>query len=241
MSETPRIPPLRIPPLLSTLWTQEAQDLATLHSAGWLLGSTRWSAQHAARAWEYDRAIKALDEQSRESGMRVGLVLDVGGAGSPFAWIVANRCALPVQIVDPEFNGLGLGNLTGTIKRRPLELQGKADFVSCISVLEHVEDEDSFIRDLAFLLAPGGVLFLTVDYDPTDAPNDSYVHHGMRKRIYNFERFYLESGVAGKLRMLGLKEFGGTQIPLHADATTPPPTIPGLGYTFASLCMRKEP
>jgi SAM-dependent methyltransferase len=139
-----------------------------------------------------------------------------------------------MQIVDPEFNGLGLGNLTGTTKRRPLELLGKADFVACISVLEHVEDEDAFLCDLNFLLASGGVLFLTVDYDPTGAPEDKFQFHWMRKRIYNQQSL---DSLWAKLDRLGLRKFGEVDYTPAPDQAN---NIPGLGYSFASICMRKE-
>lgn len=236
--------------LFSCLWSQEAQDTAEeLLQAGRITtGGKHHSPQHRARVLEYERAMRALMHAVTETQNFAPLILDVGGAGSPWTWLVAAHTRLPVQIIDPEFNGLGVGAPTTELENPDIytvrqfghnPLEGKADFIACISVLEHIQDEQAFLVDLVKLLAPGGVLFLTVDYDPTNAEKDEFQFHWMRKRIYNARSFYLNSNpdsVKMRLMDLGLDPFGETDLgPLPLESTT----IPGLGYTFASLCMRK--
>lgn len=240
--------------VLNSTWSQEEQDKCSAKKLVQFIaaeGCKRWTAQHPARAWEYRLAMFAITELIQAAGQKElppdFLLLDVGGAGSPLAWIVADYIGIPMQIIDPEFNGLGVGlpSLTTLGCTYPLPLVGRADFISCISVIEHVEDEDTFLRHMVNLLAPGGVLFLTTDYDPSNSPEDTFMYHWMRKRIYNIDSLYLgDNSVKTRLYNLGLSLFGEYSVDQHAhhggDLLPPPETIPGLGYSFASLCMRKE-
>lgn len=215
---------------LNATWSGQAQAVFSEQYKNYLQGGQHWAPQHPARAWEYGLALKALGEVNVQGSNL--LALDVGGAGSPLAWLVAEQSGIPMQIIDPEFNGMTLSKAYET------PLLGKADFIACISVIEHVEQEDVFLTDLVNLLAPGGVLFLTTDYDPTSAPEDTFMFHWMRKRIYRYDTLYSltphNQSVKYRLCNLGMKIFG-----MSADAPNSE-TIPGLGYSFASLCMRKD-
>lgn len=224
--------------ILSKLWSPDDGRSNYRSLAGhWIDARGPWSPQHPERAWEYGLVLKVMEARPRPC-----LALDVGGAGSPLPWIVTALMHQPMQIIDPEFNGLGLGEHARAGYTNKLD--GKADFVSCISVLEHIENEQEFLVELAALLAPGGVLFLTVDYDPSGAEKDEFQFHWMRKRIYNPRTLYgigssesddPEPSVVTKLECRGLKVFGEVKL----SALSSPETIPGLGYTFASLCMQK--
>lgn len=209
------------------LGRNRAQQLSRI-----VAGGRHHRAQHRARVWEYDLALRAGAMTSNDQLVMYSemLWLDVGGAGSPLAWLVADIAHTPVQIIDPEFNGLGIGvdDKANNVRL----LAGKADFISCISVLEHVEDEPAFLQDLTALLAPGGVLLLTTDYVDEAPAGDTFHFHWMRKRIYTRSTFYGVNGVFGTLASHGLKVFGELD-------TTPGDPIEGLGYSFASLCMQR--
>ena len=229
--------------VLSGCWSAEAQRIAALdlvpYTSWYAEGHPHaedhphWRKQHPARTWEYAQVLRVMiDLPARQR-----LMLDVGGAGSPLPWIVASRRGQPVQIIDPEFNGLTVGSEDPDHNPGMNGLRGRADFISCISVIEHVEGEEAFLRDLVELLAPGGVLLLTTDY-VEDAPDgDVFQFHWMRKRIYTraswFGSIANKHSVYGRLVDLGCSTFGACDSTYHGP-------IPDLGYSFASLCVRKD-
>ncbi len=74
---------------------------------------------------------------------------------------VASPHALGYRVdeIDPQLNGLDLEAFYCK------STAGNAyDVVICISVLEHVENDEIFVRQAADLLAPGGTAVFTVDY-----------------------------------------------------------------------------
>lgn len=192
------------------------------------LVETFWSRFHAQasehRKWEYMIALKALQEQSIDTPL-IHLV-DVGGAGSCFSAVCKESFGVEPVVVDPSVHmGCTLHEY----------LQGAprlASAVTCLSVLEHVEDEAQMLYDLAQLVMPGGLLVLTMDCAPTMAEHgvDTYHFHWMRKRIYN------------RPRLLTLIDY------MRAGylTTTAPPDYPYKAephvydYTFASLVLRKS-
>lgn len=130
--------------------------------------------QHDHRKWEYALALRAFDQWGGRGSTRC---VDVGGAGSPF-WRM-----LPVdnvRVIDPH-TGMDLASyLASGPSLTPA--------VFCLSVLEHVEDLDQFLYHLSCLVAPGGLLVLTMDCCDCvlhDAVNpDQHHFHWMRRRIF---------------------------------------------------------
>lgn len=131
--------------------------------------------QHGIRKWEYAMAIAALDRwlEGRQGAGTSGSVIDVGGHGSPF-WKMIGDSTI---IVDPRE---GTGTLAEYLAGAPRLSQA----VFCLSVLEHVDDLRQFCYHLSCLVAPGGLLFLTFDYQPGEEP-DEKMFHWDRKRIFN--------------------------------------------------------
>ena len=192
--------------------------------------------QHPMRRWEYAMALRALEEAPN----CVGTVVDIGGAGSPFYRMVEER-ACEVVIVDPAFpadlptsRSRWRSNLFSYLTCNP----PLADVVTCLSVLEHVDDLDRFLYHLSCLVAPGGLLFLTVDccacpchdadMEVAGTP-DQHHFHWMRKRM--FGRWDLEHLAETLLdyqfSWLGARDF--------ADR---PPSV--YDYGFASLALVKR-
>ena len=181
--------------------------------------------QHPMRRWEYALALRAHDTWAQAARIG-GPVYDVGGHGSPFYRMLD---PYQVQVIDPrELHGADLaGFLAGSPRL------GAAVF--CLSVLEHVDDLDAFLYHLSCLVAPGGLLFLTVDYAPgvetPGAVSDRYHFHWMRKRI--FSRWLLEAWTLNPLERAGFSLFGGIDLsPLRTPAV--------YDYTFASLALQKR-
>lgn len=78
-----------------------------------------------------------------------------------------------VEEVDPLVNGLDLAGFYASNQG----VLASFDMVVCISVLEHVEDDETFMRMVADLLAPDGVAVFTVDF------SNLYPEHGRKPSV----------------------------------------------------------
>lgn len=192
---------------------------------------TKDSSQSEHRRWEYGLALRALDTWEQE-GNRVSRVVDVGGAGSPFWRMVGGG---NVHVVDPE---------TNRTLARQLEIDPyMAQAVFCLSVLEHVEDLDQFLYHLSCLVAPGGLLFLTMDCCGCEGKlyhtpeNDPHHFNGMRNRIFTPGLLHTVAWTLEDLHFTPLDQlrdgFERYAPRLYGGATDP-------GYSFASLALVKR-
>lgn len=197
--------------------------------------------QHPMRRWEYAMALHAfnawleLDDDHRtiEDRAQGTRIYDVGGAGSPFFRMVGSDRTF---VIDPAEAG---GQTLAAYLRGKATL---AQAVFCLSVLEHVEDLDQFLYHLSCLVAPGGLLFLTMDCRetgdadagwPPDFPPDDRHFHWMRRRI--FTPRIVESLLPFHLADLGFDMFGRyEQDKYHGHQ------LYG-SYSFASLALRRRP
>lgn len=182
--------------------------------------------QHKSRRWEYAMALHALDRWCDLSPAQTRRLVDVGGAGSGFTKMAhASSASWLCSQVDPTVN---CDLETYLTSRPPL-----ADAVTCISVIEHVKDLHRFVYHLSCLVAPGGLLFLTMDScdDQTiGEPTDVYHWHWMRERIFNA---YMRGGLSAELAHLQCFPLGGFSDEWHGP-------IENWGYAPASLCLRKR-
>jgi len=182
--------------------------------------------QHEARRWEYAMALHAVrrwkEADPKRGSSRVGAV-DVGGAGSNLNAMLTRVMGAPATIVDPNVN-------------IPVEeLDGSIDFssyvVTCISVLEHVEDEWGFLTAVDRLVRPGGLLFLTMDcWDGGIGDKDTAHFFWMRHHIYNTITWMelAERFVNNGYEFFGEHDFSYNGAQLFAS------------YSFASLSLRKK-
>lgn len=183
------------------------------------------SPQSEHRRWEYALALRAFATWDRSAAR--ARVVDVGGAGSPFWRMIGGG---NVYVIDPAENVSLAAHLANNA---PL-----ADAVFCLSVLEHVEDLDQFLYHLSCLVAPGGLLFLTMDccgcrdHEPEADP-----HHfnGMRKRIFTPYALPLvvDDLLDARFSWLGPRDYEFYAPRLYGGATDP-------GYSFASLALVKR-
>lgn len=121
-------------------------------------------------------AIRAHVDRGLAGGGRRAL-LDVGsGTGANLAWLCARlppedagRClgleADPLALELAAGRELGARFVRADVARLPLAA-ASADFALCCDVLEHVEDDGQACAELARVLAPGGVLVVTVPAGP---------------------------------------------------------------------------
>lgn len=215
-------------PLSKTL---DPLDFAALAEELQVVDQHFWSAsaQHPLRRWEYALAIRAHDQWANTPALCVGgPIYDVGGAGSPFF-----RMLDQVHVVDPhEADGR---DLAATLREG--SRLGAAVF--CLSVLEHVEDLDQFCYHLTSLVAPGGLLFVTVDacgcpshaaFAEVGDPPDQHHFHWMRRRLFGQAdlRELAERLLDYQCAWLGARDltYAGMQV---------------YDYTFASLALVKRP
>lgn len=181
------------------------------------------STQHPMRRWEYGLALYAWATWQRARTPLAApdppyQVLDVGGGGSPFHWMLEQPHTV-VEVIDPVIN-CGIESA--------LIAPNSQDAVFCLSTLEHVEQPTTVLKAMVRALRPHGLLFLTFDYTDAEGP-DEYQFAWMRRRIYTpatWQKLY-------KLgRELGLQRFGGCDwAPRGAQV---------FDYNFASLCMTKR-
>lgn len=171
------------------------------------------------RRWEYALALRALEALPPDAR-----IVDVGGAGSPFHRMTRHRSGT-AEVVDPQQpGGLTLAQYLQTCPRL-------ADAVTCLSVLEHVDDLWDFCYHLSCLVRPGGLLVLTLDATDS-AVQDSFHFHWMRKRIFD----------RGDLQQL-LRLFDDLECRPESDPSWQFGPYPGAfvyDYTFASLVLRKH-
>jgi hypothetical protein len=136
--------------------------------------------QHSSRAWEYALALHAIERWRSLTQPSLTMIYDVGGAGSSF------RTMIPALVIDP-----AAAKTEGVPKRlQDYTTVGAtlANVITCLSVLEHipVNELEDFCYCLACLLAPGGLLVLTVDFQPDPTIEGDPMHwHWMRAQIFN--------------------------------------------------------
>lgn len=134
---------------------------------------------HQHRYWEYGSALASL----REAGIEPpACILDVGCGHGPFGpWLA--KLGYCVDEIDPSPQVASRADLRAAMSgsdwafaATPLmEFKTGApyDAVFAISVMEHIAapEQAAAWERLASLVAPGGLLFTTVDYGRIDASN----------------------------------------------------------------------
>lgn len=114
--------------------------------------------------------------------------------------------------------------------RRWLTRKGSYNIIFSTSVLEHVQDDELFIQQIAELLAPGGTAILTCDF------NDQYKHGD---RIPQEDcRFYTQKDFKERLLPL-MKDCAFVGSP-NWECQTPDFSYSGCSYTFATLVFQKS-
>ena len=178
---------------------------------------------HHHRRWEYALALHAIHRWSCARQRRVqGPIYDVGGgSGSTLCHMLGAWTDCETVVIDPTVNTTPLEQYVGA--GIPL-----ADVVTCISVIEHVPRLDEFLYHLSCLVAPGGLLVLTMDYWNKCGP-DTTDNRSLRERLFcpqTYARLRLQ------LQPLQLTTFGGLDPTFHGCHVW--------DYTFASLVLEKR-
>lgn len=172
----------------ATLQSAQPETWPTLDTLEQSIAEEGWdSEQHPYRRWEYAMALEALRRAfpSKKIHLRTA---DFGSRESMFARVlhrlghdvtVYDRPEVLPQVAPDEKNFHTVGRLLGQLTE---EDHGRYDAVFSISVLEHTEDDQAAWRDLLRTVAEHGLVFITVDFAPSQP--DHYVMANLRRRIY---------------------------------------------------------
>lgn len=130
-----------------------------------LLESRKQSfSHHNERSIEYRFALQAL------AANRPQTVLDVGTGTTVWPHLLQN-CGFVVTAIDNmvDYWPKGMVNRHCIVCDvdivHPKGFDRRFGAVSCISVLEHIEDHEAALRNMLGLLDPGGILILTCPYN----------------------------------------------------------------------------
>lgn len=162
---------------------------------------------------------KKLNELVKAHPSGKPVVLDIGGRKSPYT--IGLPCEVFVSDIPRESDvqkGLNLG-INDTIIQYYRQNRSNIkdivydnmshtklpdasyDLISCIEVIEHVPEDEDFIRNSSKVLKPGGVAFFTTpngDYIKNEPPNynPDHVKHFTREQLKNLlEKYYDEVDV----------------------------------------------
>lgn len=93
-----------------------------------------------------------------------GTLLDVGSGQKVLPALIAN-CGVKVRAIDKAVVKNKYFDKVEKLDISQKVVDGKFDFISCISTLEHVTDYDSAVRNMVSMLNPNGHLCMTFPYN----------------------------------------------------------------------------
>lgn len=131
-----------------------------------------------------------------------------------------------IEEIDPEVNGLDLNKFF----HLPSTNKASYDIIFSTSVLEHVQDDELFVAQIAELLAPGGVGVLTCDYNDLHKPEDPVIPGDYR--------FYTQKDLISRI-LPSMKNCSLVDVP-QWECPNPDFMFLGYRYTFATLAFRKK-
>jgi SAM-dependent methyltransferase len=117
-----------------------------------------------------------------------------------------------------------------TFMHKPSTVKDSYDIIFSTSVIEHVKDDECFIKQIAGLLAPGGIAILTCDYNDQYQPGDAIPQEDFR--------FYTQKDFLERLLPL-IKDCSLVDEP-QWDCPNPDFVYAGCRYTFATFVFRKN-
>ena len=179
--------------------------------------------------------IKRLLKLNKDSSKKVS-VLDVGGRKSPYTInLPADVTLLDVPQESGTREALNLGftnDILATIKKKRSNIKdiviqdmtkstladASYDAVVCIEVIEHVEADDIFVKNIAKVIKKNGWAYFTTpngDFIKNEGPdkNPDHVRHYTKTELQGLLEQYFDSvdvhyGVkTGKYRVQGLKSY----------------------------------
>ncbi len=117
-----------------------------------------------------------------------GLKILTVGAFEDTASLALKKSGFNIDEIDPEIN-----YDIRTYTSKPSVKPGSYDIIISTSVIEHVKDDEGFVKDISFLLKPGGIAILTCDFHNDYKPGFDipgvdfrfYTKHDLKERLMN--------------------------------------------------------
>lgn len=210
-----------------------------------LEGASQILTCHPYRLWEYTSLFPALDGAAKDE-----LVLDVGGAGAPLAYLLSES-GYRVMTIDLQPLLVAVAQHVASVLSLPLdarvadvvtdlgELDGQVGTVTFVSVLEHIPEEDrrAIFAALFRLLRPGGLLYMTFDYGDYEA-RDRYAQPGRAAHVSRSVGDVV--ALAGELESVGFRFRGNDPRALSGEMLSLR-SAPGARRMLRSLAVLTEP
>jgi SAM-dependent methyltransferase len=155
-----------------------ALHLQEIHASEML--SRKIERANIQQAFALDTALRLLPQDGFARILAIGSFEDTAVA-------TLKAMGYRVDEIDPNVNGVDLE----MFYRSPSAEMAGYDLILCVSVLEHVTDDQPFVRMAADLLAPNGIAVFTVDFA------ESYVDGN--KTPQADERFYTTYDIGSRL------------------------------------------
>jgi len=183
-----------------------------------------------------------------------GKVLEVGSAKLVLPYFLAAD-GYDVTIADIDYlkyqaemgKKFGVKSLRVDLREPQPELVGQFDLISCLSVIEHVDQDTKAALNLAKCLRPGGVLVLSTDFFTTylEYPDaNRKIVTDRAKGTHTDSRAYtpktFEARILKPLESVGLQRLGATDWQNVSLADPAELSVRGL-YTFGISCLRSKP
>jgi len=188
-------------------------------------------AQHATQWWNKEGPLKTLHDINPVRIAYIGQyipfvdqrILDVGCGGGILSEGMAEQGAL-ITGLDVEADAIACAqehahrrDLTIEYVCQPIELFDATSFdaITCMEMLEHVQDPAQVIQHCARLLKAGGYLFLstlnrTLKAYATAIVGAEYLLDLLPRQTHDFEKFIKPSELAKMIRSSGLDVVGMT-------------------------------
>jgi len=125
---------------------------------------------------------------------------DIGG-GNGAVTLAIQRTGIPAVLIEPGIKGCqnarkrGVENVVCAVFQSALDPDHPIASAGMFDVLEHIEDEQSFLKDLHGRMAVGGKLFVTVPaFNMLWSEEDDQVGHYRRYTLASLERVLSDAG-----------------------------------------------
>jgi len=148
------------------------------------------------------------------------------GSYDDSASVSLKRLGYEIVEIDPQVNGMDLNQFF----HLPSTRKASYDLIFSTSVIEHVEDDELFVKQIGELLAPGGVGLLTCDFNDLHQPGDPVIPGDYR--------FYTQKDLISRL-LPAMKDCSLVDVP-QWQCPNPDFVFIGYRYTFATLAFRKD-